>query len=378
MQDLVSTVRQNYFLLYGAYFLCSVLFSFLINRLFLKFARTMGTKNNSEGTIIRWGITSKPAMGGISFYILFLASVASYSIFFTPQETAVNYNSHFIGLLLSMALGFLVGLADDAYNTKPWLKLTIQVACSVVLILTGIYIRIFESSIINYALTVLWVVGIMNSINMLDNMDGITSVVAISIVVSIIIMICMEGDYNNIHLIILCGVLGSLFGFLYFNWHPSRMYMGDTGSQFLGIFLSSMGILYFWNDFYHPKQPVIVSRQFLIPLLAFILPIIDTTIVVIKRIARGQSPFIGGKDHTTHSLAYLGLTDRQVAVVFSVVSANSVFLIAYIKRYIIQWSWEYAAIFIGYIAVLLAVFFYFTNRVKRKKITVADGRLKSA
>ncbi len=357
-------MQHNYFILYGTYFLLSVLFSFMINRLFLKFSSTMGTKNSSEGTIIRWGATSKPALGGISFYILFLASVASYSVLFTPLEAADNYNPKFVGLLISMALGFLVGLADDAYNTKPLLKFTVQIACSVTLILSGIYINVFDNQYLNYLLTIIWVVGIMNSINMLDNMDGITTLVSISILSTVIMMIIMEHDYTNIHLLILFGVLASLFGFLYFNWHPSKMYMGDTGSQFLGIFLSAMGILYFWNDFYHPTAPVIVSRQFLIPIIAFLLPIIDTTSVVIKRLSRKQSPFIGGKDHTTHSLAYLGFSDRQVAMIFAVVSGNSVFMISYIKRYIPVWSWEYSAIFSGYIVVLLSVFFYFTHRNK--------------
>lgn len=359
-------IHQSYILLYGIYFLFSIVFSFLINRLFLKFSSTLGTKNSNEGNIIRWSSTSKPAVGGISFYILFLASVASYSVFFAPEETAINYNPKFVGLLLSMALGFLVGLADDAYNTRPILKFSVQFLCAIVLIATDIYINVFDNIFLNYALTVLWVVGIMNSINMLDNMDGITTIVSMSILITIIIMIWLEHDFNNIHLIVLVGVLASLIGFLYFNWHPSKIYMGDTGSQFLGVFLSSMGILYFWNDFYHPHAGIAVSKQFLLAIIAFIMPIIDTTIVVINRLSRGQSPFIGGKDHTTHSLAYLGLSDRQVAITFAAISANSIFLITYIKRYVVFWSWEFAAIFICYFAVLLSVFFYFAMQAKSK------------
>jgi UDP-GlcNAc:undecaprenyl-phosphate GlcNAc-1-phosphate transferase len=336
----------------------------------------LGTKNNGEGNIIRWSSTSKPAMGGISFYILFLASVASYSVFFAPEETAINYNPKFVGLLLSMALGFLVGLADDAYNTRPLLKFSVQFLCAIVLIATDIYIHIFDNQILNYALTILWVVGIMNSINMLDNMDGITTIVSMSILTTIIIMICMEHDFNNIHLIVLVGVLASLTGFLYFNWHPSKMYMGDTGSQFLGVFLSSMGILYFWNDFYNPHAEIAVSKQFLIAIIAFTMPIIDTTIVVINRISRGQSPFVGGKDHTTHSLAYLGLSDRQVALIFAGISVNSIFLITYIKRYLFTWSWEFASIFIGYFIVLLIVFFYFAYRAKSRTLKSSLPELK--
>jgi UDP-GlcNAc:undecaprenyl-phosphate GlcNAc-1-phosphate transferase len=358
-------LNNPYITLYATYFLFCTLFSFLINRLFLKFSSTLGTKN-SGGEIIRWSNTSKPAIGGISFYILFLASVASYAVFFTPEETGANYSVKFVGLLLSMALGFLVGLADDAYNTQPFLKFSIQFVCAVVLIYSGIFIRVFESNVLNYALTLIWVVGIMNSINMLDNMDGITTMVSFFILLIIILIMFFEHDYNNIHLLVLVGVLASLTGFLYFNWNPSKMYMGDTGSQFLGVFLSSMGIMYFWNDYYAPNAAVTLSKQFIIPLIAFIVPIIDTTVVVVNRVSRGQSPFVGGRDHTTHSLAYIGLSDRQVAYIFAGISANSVFMILYIKRYIIEWSWEFTLLFGSYFLLLLAVFFYFSFRARQQ------------
>jgi UDP-GlcNAc:undecaprenyl-phosphate GlcNAc-1-phosphate transferase len=353
---------QNYHLIvYAAFFISAVVFSFLINRLFLKFSSTLGIRNFDDGTIIRWGARSKPAMGGISFYIIFLISVASYSIFFHPEH--VLYNEMFIGLLLSMALSFLVGLADDAYNTKPLLKFFIQLSCAGVFIASGIYIKIFSELWLNYLFTIVWVVGIMNSINMLDNMDGITALVAISVLISAMLMILVQEDFSNMHLIILTGVLASLLGFLYFNWYPSKIYMGDTGSQFLGAFLSCMGIIYFWNDFY-AMGPVAVSEQFIVTLLAFALPIIDTTVVVINRLWEGRSPFIGGKDHTTHSLAYFGLSDKQVAIVFSFLSAISVLLIYCIKNLIVEWSHVHTLLFSLYFIALLSFFFY-TTRHKR-------------
>lgn len=352
---------QHHILIYGVFFVFAMLFAFLINRLFLKFANTLGTKNNAEGTIIRWSSISKPAIGGISFYILFLISIASYTVLFSPKQVGYNYNSEFVGVLLSMAAGFLIGLADDAYNTKPWLKFSVQLLCAFILILSGIYIDITNNAIINYALTVFWVVGIMNSINMLDNMDGITTTVSIFIITTIAILIGLRSDFQNIHLIILVGVIASLLSFLYFNWNPSKMYMGDTGSQFLGVFLSAFSIIYFWNDPY-PHFEGGISKHFVIPVIAFIVPIIDTTVVVVNRMSRGRSPFVGGKDHTTHSLAYLGLTDRQVAFIFAAISANSMLIVIFIKRYIIGWTWEFNFIFGGYFFFLLTVFFYTTNR----------------
>src|SRR5688572_33283913 len=127
---------QSSLLLYGAFFVISFIFSLLINGLFLRFFRTLGIRNKSDGTVIRWGALSKPSVGGITFYILFLLSVASYSVFFSPSQ--VFYNTKFIGLLLSMALGFIVGLADDAYDTKPFLKFFVQFACGVIMVTCGI------------------------------------------------------------------------------------------------------------------------------------------------------------------------------------------------------------------------------------------------
>jgi UDP-GlcNAc:undecaprenyl-phosphate GlcNAc-1-phosphate transferase len=359
MHDFLS---QNYYkLIYTVFFICSVSFSFLINSLFLRFFHTLGIRNKNDGTVIRWGAQSKPAIGGLSFYILFLISVACYSFFFNPSH--VFYNMKFVGMIISMAIGFIIGLYDDAYDTRPFLKFFAQLLCAIVLIFTGIYIRIFSDDYLNYLFTIFWVVGIMNSINMLDNMDAITTIVAINIVLGSILMIVIHHDFENMHLIILIGVLSSLFGFIYYNWNPSKMYMGDTGSQFLGVFLAAMGIMYFWNDTYS-LQAISPTRQFFTAVLAFLLPIIDTTVVVTNRLSKGKSPFIGGKDHTTHSLAYLGLSDRMVASTFAVLSFVSLCMIYYINQYLIDWSHLYTIFFSIYFLTLLGFFFYISRRNK--------------
>ncbi len=357
-------VQENYHLIvYSSFFISCVVFSFLMNNLFLRFFKTLGIRNNNDGTIIRWGALSKPSVGGITFYILFLLSVASYSVFFSPSQ--VFYNTKFIGLLLSMALGFIVGLADDAYDTKPFLKFFVQFACGVIMVTCGIKIRIFELDSLNILFTIFWVVGIMNSINMLDNMDGITTIVSIGIVVCSMFIILMNRDFENMHLIILVGVLASLITFLYFNWNPSRMYMGDTGSQFLGAFLAAIGIMYIWNDHYSTTL-ISPARQIIIAIMSFVLPVVDTTVVVYNRISKGKSPFIGGKDHTTHCLAYLGLSDRQVALAFVALSMLSVFVIYYIERFIVKWSHIYTMIFGLYFLGLLTFFFIVSRKVALK------------
>jgi UDP-N-acetylmuramyl pentapeptide phosphotransferase/UDP-N-acetylglucosamine-1-phosphate transferase len=108
--------------LYIVFFVLAAIFSFLINNLFLKFSNNLGAHNITDETIIRWGSTSKPSLGGISFYIIFLFSISCYSIFVDSNRFLLN--TQVIGLLTSVTLAFLMGLADDAYNTKPLLKST--------------------------------------------------------------------------------------------------------------------------------------------------------------------------------------------------------------------------------------------------------------
>lgn len=343
---------------YVIFFAACLVFSFLINSLFIKFIKTLGIRNKEE-TIIRWGSQSKPAIGGISFYIIFLLSIIAYSFFVERSEYFLNLQ--FIGILFASTLGFLMGLFDDAYNTRPLVKLFTQISCGVILISTNNYIHAFEYEWVNYLVTVFWVVGIMNSVNMLDNMDAITTIASIFIIITVIINLFIVEDFSNPDIFILLGVLAALFGFLRYNWHPSVIYMGDTGSQFLGAFLAGIGIVYLWN-----RKDVngveIWSKQVLSTVVVFIIPIIDTTAVVIKRIVKGRSPFVGGKDHTTHHLSYLGLNDRQVAYIYSVIALVSMIMALIAINYIHNWNFLHITIYAVYFLVLFIVLFVIAFR----------------
>lgn len=343
--------------IYLFFFCFALVFSWLINSLFLKFASTLGIRNHTD-TVIRWSKTSKPALGGISFYILFLLSITCYSIFF--GKSTILLNKQLLGFLGATTMAFLMGLSDDAYNTKPWLKFSVQVICALILISTGTYIHLFDNEYLNYAITMIWVVGIMNSVNMLDNMDSITTLVSICIISFAIYLRYAENDLNNVFIFPLIGVLGSLIGFLYFNWHPSKMFMGDTGSQFLGIILASMGIICFWNV-QDADGNFIQTKQVIITALIFIIPICDTASVVINRIAHGRSPFIGGKDHTTHALFFTGITERRIAVLFTFLSMISVALCIWILN-ISEWNYIYITLFSAYFLVVFGSLFYIVRK----------------
>jgi UDP-GlcNAc:undecaprenyl-phosphate GlcNAc-1-phosphate transferase len=353
-------MNNDLVLVYSGYFIFSIILAFLLNALFLRFSRTLGMRNSPE--MIRWSNMQKPAVGGISFFVLFLLSIACYGVFFPfrfmPMDTKL------LGMLGAVTLAFVMGLADDAYNTKPFLKLFVQILCGVILIETNQAINLFDNAWLNGLLTILWVVGIMNSINMLDNMDAITASVSLIILVEALLTLYIQHDFYNVHIIMILGVIGALSGFLFFNWHPSKLFMGDTGSQFLGILLAIIGIHYFWNspDF---GGTTFHSKQIIVTLLAFIIPICDTTIVVFNRLSRKQAPWIGGKDHTTHHLSYLGFSDSQVAIAFAGISFISLMIIFVIQGTIVNWSMKHILVFGGYLFVVFATLFSVTKFSKQ-------------
>lgn len=318
---------------------------------------------NQDENMIRWSEKSKPSIGGISFYIIFLISFIVY-IFWSPE----NYNElgkSEIGFLVSASIGFIMGLSDDAYNTRPLMKFGFQVICAIILIYCDLAITTFDSNILNYAFTIFWVVAVMNSINMLDNMDAITTSTSIFILLAALICGLAMGHLDGFFTFSLIGVLSALVGFLYYNWHPSKMFMGDTGSQFLGVLLSVIGIKYFWN--YQDIHGIAFSsQQLIIVMLAFIVPISDTSTVIINRLSRKQSPFVGGKDHTTHHLSYLGFSDQQVALILGGISLLSCIAIFFILNYIKAWTIGHFAFFLGWILVIFTLLFTTTKAKKAR------------
>lgn len=320
------------------FFFASIAFSVLINSILLRFVKTLGTKNQ-PGTDVRWSAITKPAIGGLSFFFSFLFSLLFYFLFFQANMPA---NPVIMGGLVGAStLGFLMGLADDAYNTKPLLKLLVQALCGLVLFFSGSAIELTGYVELNMLITVLWTVGIMNSINMLDNMDAIASVVSASIFSVILVCLALRGQLASADFLLILGATATLVGFLFYNWNPSKMYMGDTGSQFLGVLLAYVGIHYGWDI---PAKSSYLHwgwlRPVLIIWLLFVLPITDTLTVSINRMLQKRSPFVGGRDHTTHSLSYAGLSDSQVAFVFIGISLISMGFIIYLTVYVPTWGWR--------------------------------------
>lgn len=342
------------------FFLLALVFSAVTNGLFLKFSFNMGRRDTRMDEI-RWSKDDKPSFGGITFYIVFLLSIISFLIL-DPEGAVLFKNIEFLGFLLALSIGFLTGLFDDAFNTKPLLKLGSQILAGVILVISGTYIQISGIYWFDIAITMIWVIGIMNSINLLDNMDAISTVVTIGVLSSFLVIIQLNGAQDGSYAFVIIGLIAALGGFLFYNWHPSKLFMGDTGSMFLGIAVAFLGIKYAWNiqivD--NPLEVPTINKLMLV-LVIFILPITDTTTVFFKRIMVGRSPMQGGKDHTTHHLFYLGLKERYVALIYVMISLISIFIVLKMIELIFDWNMFMTLGFGSYFILIFGALFFIAH-----------------
>lgn len=355
----------HFIFLFLATFLAVAINTFLITT----FKNRSLVRRHGQSTAVRWTAQTKPPIGGIGFYLLFVLVSVFYVLF--PFGAAFFLTKEIIALLLAASLGFVVGLIDDAYTTPPFFKFVGQLLCAIILIAFGVVIPLSEMSILNALFTIFWVVGIMNSVNMLDNMDGITASVSAVICLGILLLLSFSGQVNGFYYFTTLGVIAALLGFLYYNWYPAKAYMGDSGSQFLGAFLACMGILFMWQ-FKESGNSGFSLKQFLIPIALFLAPIVDTTTVVFRRIARGQSPLVGGRDHTTHHLAYCGWSDQAVAVTMIGLSLCSTLLTLWIICCLNNWQTIYTGLIIGYFLAVFGSIQYFYVKGKRRQDTVVN------
>lgn len=332
------------------FFVYTFAISFLLHRFFVKRANRYQIKK-ANTSAERWSSQTKPILGGITFYCIFLFSIINYSIFYSYENLL---EGPILGAIIVLNISFLMGLADDMLNTPPGFKLAVQIVGAVILIYFGLYINIFESLWLNYLLTGFWFVGVMNSINMLDNMDAITTSISSTILIGAIAILSVSFHFEGVLLFVCSGMLASLLAFLFFNWNPAKMYMGDNGSQFMGALLAILGIELFWNA--SVPQTHTIWYPALFAFLAFLIPIADTTSVTINRLMRGQSPFIGGRDHTTHHLSYLGLSDSKVALVLLSLNAIAVFFATFILLFPNKMSFSVWIVAIGGIFVLISLY----------------------
>ena len=249
-----------------------------------------------------------PYLGGVAIVVAFAAAVIGAAIIYPPES---GVGELWVVLLLAVGLAF-VGLADDLRNLSPVVRIAAEVLCAVQLWRMDAGVTLTGDQIFDLALTVLWVVGITNAFNLLDNMDGLAAGQAAVCAMTIFAVAAANDQF----LVAALGIAlaGCAVGFLRHNFYPARIYMGDGGALFIGFLIAYLGIKLRFRDS--------AFESFLVPVLVCSLPIMDTTLVTISRFSTGRSPFQGGQDHVSHRLVKIGLPVPAVVVLTYVVSAG--------------------------------------------------------
>ena len=257
----------------------------------------------------RWSSRPVPTLGGACIFLALCVTL----LIGIVRSKEILADSWVI--LICAGSMFLLGLYDDARKLKPPTKLIFQLLAATILIFIGdLRIDFFPWPIANIILTYLWLVGITNAINLLDNMDGLAGGIAIISSGILGYFFWMGGQQH--FLLIASALIGALLGFLIFNFPPAKVFMGNNGSMFIGFLLAALTLA-------RQSQASNVIATLGVPTLVLLIPILDTTFVVITRLLRGQSPIKGGTDHTSHRLIAFGLNERQAVIVFYGVALTS-------------------------------------------------------
>ena len=246
-----------------------------------------------------------PYLGGVAIAVGIVG--ASYGSLLAVDFTLENFELASFVLIPAIAISAM-GLWDDLKGLEPWPRLVAQTVTgaivAVILTATDTMGFAFDSQVLNYAITVLWIVGVCNSINFFDNHDG-GAAGTVTVITFFLFFIAYDRQQVLVSALAIVTA-GATAGFLLWNRHPAKIYMGDAGSLFLGIIISVLTIR---------LSPGVVPtyKSLAIPLFLMATPILDTTVAVISRIARGISPFQGGRDHLSHRLMRKGLNRRITA-----------------------------------------------------------------
>ena len=256
----------------------------------------------------RWGMVAKPKidrwhkkptamLGGVAIWA---AVTLAYLLFLphTPYAWVVMGASTFL---------FLVGLADDIFHAKPYQKLIGQVMGAAFVIYYGLTLPWTSSTTVNMAFTIFWLIGITNAINLLDNMDGLAAGIAAIASVFLAFSFAANGQYTEA--LMLAVFSAALVGFLVYNSNPASVFMGDCGSMFIGFFLASSALMSVAGGRSRSFLPVLA-----VPILILLIPIFDTTFVTLLRKLSGRAATQGGRDHTSHRLVALGMSERRAVL----------------------------------------------------------------
>ncbi len=270
--------------------------------------------------------TPTPRLGGVAVFVAFSVVVASGhwlvpllsgidvaapwlgdALFVLRQAHLVE--SKLVGIVAGASLAFLIGFLDDLLGSRfpVWAKAGGQILAAFFMVAAGVRVSFLPFEWMNIGLTVLWIVGMTNAFNLLDNMDGLSAGVAV--VASVVLLINAWGQGQFFVSLILIAFIGSLLGFLFFNFNPASVFLGDCGSLFIGFVMASLTLL---------ERYVTTASSTLFPVLmpvvVLAVPIIDTLTVIVIRVREGRPIYVGDNRHLSHRLHSLGFSKRATVL----------------------------------------------------------------
>jgi UDP-GlcNAc:undecaprenyl-phosphate GlcNAc-1-phosphate transferase len=261
----------------------------------------------------RWHASTTPMIGGIGIFAGIMAG------FWVAVATgAAPASRELVAILGGCSILFVAGLLDDLFHLGPLPKLAAQLAAAGLVIFNGLTISgLISNDFLAGVVALLWLVGMTNAFNLLDNMDGLAATLA-GIAAIFFAIDALTVHENNAVLALALSVALACAGFLPFNLRAGKsaaVFMGDSGSQVLGFALASMGLSASW------KVAGTTVATLLLPILVLAVPILDTTLVTVVRLLDGRPVYQGGRDHTSHRLVYQGLSEKRAVVLLAVISA---------------------------------------------------------
>jgi UDP-GlcNAc:undecaprenyl-phosphate GlcNAc-1-phosphate transferase len=249
----------------------------------------------------RWHGKMTPNTGGLA---ILTAAACCYLAFGSTLYKLTFLSSAFVSLL---------GFVDDRVQLRPLVKLLGQAIAAFTVVVNGVVFHATPWHSANFAVTFLWIIAITNAFNLIDNMDGLCAGVAVVICGSRFILAVQSGDHSSA--VILATLAGAVLGFLVFNYKPARIFLGDCGSMFIGFSLAALAV----------AAPIPNTRVFaatlFYPALTFLYPIFDTALVSVLRRTAGRPISVGGRDHSSHRLVSLGLSERKAVWLLWILAA---------------------------------------------------------
>ena len=254
-----------------------------------------------------------PYLGGLAIYVAFMVFLLAAVVRGHNDETPLLQG---LAIVAGATLMVALGLVDDRLALPPSIKFAGQFLAAFVLFGVGIHFHFTNFPTLDAPVSILWVVGITNAFNLLDNMDGLSvGTAAIGCVYFFVLALLEPANKQVLVASMAIALGGACLGFLYYNFNPARIFMGDAGSLFLGFMLAVLGLKINMNGF-----PNLHAVNFFVPIVVLGIPIFDTALVTVSRLRRHVSPLQGGRDHTSHRLVLLGLTVREAVMALYLVA----------------------------------------------------------